>query len=282
MSKLGAVLVTGCGSGIGRATAVSLDKLGWQVFAGVRRVEDGESLRRECSRWLVPLLLDVTEHEQIATAVQTIRTAVGENGLQALINNAGFSADGPLEFFPVDEFRALLEVNTIAPLVVTQAFLPLLRQGHGRVLNISSMAGKFATPFYGPYHASKFALEALSDSWRQELAPHGIPVVLIEPGSIVSEIWEKSARARQARWAEFPPEAEQFYGVRARALHALVERFPPAEVDTAVAVILRALHTRHPRPRYHVGFDALFGLWLARLPDRWRDWLVGKAVSFKF
>src|SRR4051794_39187352 len=176
------VLVTGASTGIGRATAMRLDSSGWRVFAGVRKQDDAESLRAEGSERLVPVILDVTDPEQIAAAAERIG-AESDEGLQGLVNNAGVAVPGPLETIPLDDLRHQLEVNLVAYVAVTQALLPQIRRAAGRVVFLSSIGGRIAFPFAGPYHASKFATEAIGDVFRQELRPWGIEVAIVEPGS---------------------------------------------------------------------------------------------------
>ncbi|HOY82414.1 MAG TPA: SDR family NAD(P)-dependent oxidoreductase, partial [Rhodoglobus sp.] len=174
-----AVLVTGASTGIGRATALALDARGITVFAGVRKPADGDALVA-AGQHIVPLILDVTVAEQIAAAARSI----AESGipLVGLVNNAGIAAAAPLEFIAVDDFRHQLEVNVVGQLAVTQSVLPLLRASKGRIVNITSIGGLISGPMLGPYHASKFALEAMTDTLRIELAPWGIGVAAIEPG----------------------------------------------------------------------------------------------------
>ena len=178
-TRTGAVVVTGASSGIGRACALHLAALGLQVFAGVRRAEDGAALQAASSARLTPMLLDVADETSIRAATDTITAAVGEAGLAGLVNNAGIGVAGPLEFLPLAEFRTQLEVNVTGQLAVTQALLPLLRQGRGRIVNMGSIGGRIAAPFVGPYSASKFALEALTDALRMELRPWGLHVAIV-------------------------------------------------------------------------------------------------------
>jgi NAD(P)-dependent dehydrogenase (short-subunit alcohol dehydrogenase family) len=183
------VVVTGTSTGIGRATALHLDRLGYRVFAGVRRAEDAVRLRSEGSERLAPVLLDVTDIGSIEAAAKTVSAEVGERGLAGLVNNAGIVTGGPLEFVPLDELRRQLEVNTVGPVAVIQHFLPLVRRGRGRVVFVSSIGGRFSQPIVGPYCASKFALEALADALRMEVAPSGIHVSLVEPGAVKTMIF---------------------------------------------------------------------------------------------
>src|SRR3990172_8450526 len=183
------VVITGASTGIGEACALRLDKLGWRVFARVRKEADAERLKNEGSERLTPAFIDVTDEGSIMKAEETVRAVVGEAGLAGLGDNAGVGIHGPLEFLPIEDLRRQLEVNTIGQIAVTQAFLPLIRKGRGRIVNIGSIGGKMATPFLGPYAASKFAMEALTDSLRQELRPWDIHVAIVEPGSIATPIW---------------------------------------------------------------------------------------------
>ncbi len=292
-----AVVISGASKGIGRAIALDLAARGWLVFAGVRQAADGDALCQASSRQassgqassrpassgkIVPLLFDVTQPAQIQVAAATVEAARGAEGVQGLINNAGIAVAAPLEFIPLGELRHQLEVNVVGQVGVTQALLPLLRCGQGRIINISSMAGRVAGPWTGPYHASKFALEALTDSLRQELAPWQIAVISVAPGVIATPIWQHSlARARQLL-SHLPARASELYGRQldkriARAERNLSRGGSPQRVAT---VVHGALTARRPRTRYVVGIDANIAIHLlARLPDRWRDWVIARQLS---
>ena len=271
-----AVLVTGASTGIGRATALLLDAQGWTVFAGVRRREDGEALTSAASDRLVPLMLDVTEPRQIDAAAK----AIGERGipLKGLVNNAGIASAAPLEFVPIEAFRHQLEVNVVGQLAVTKAVLPLLRAATGRIVNVSSIGGLIAGQMLGPYNASKFALEALTHTLRQELAPWGIEAIAIEPGQIATPIWSTSAASADRMLGPVLPQVTSLYGSQLRGAGRMAERaarngLPP---EVVARVISRALTVKRPRTRYPVGTDAKLGAALvARLPDRVRDRLLG-------
>jgi len=271
-----AVVITGASSGIGRACALHLDQLGFQVFAGVRREIDGNALAQQASRRFKAILFDVTSREAIAGAVAYVSAQVGDRGLAGLVNNAGIAVAAPLEFIPLGELRRQLEVNVVGQMAVTQAFLPLIRQGKGRIVNMSSISGLVATPFLGPYAASKFALEALSDALRRELSPWGIHVALVEPGRIKTPIWEKSLRAADQIAAQLPPGAIRKYGVamdenRRRA----GKKTKGAPVEAVARAVVHALTAERPKIRYLVGVDARLGALLARwLPARILDWLI--------
>jgi len=280
MKGLGAVVVTGASKGIGRACALHLDRLGFQVFAGVRRDEDGQALRREASDRLVPVLLDVTDAASIEDAEGRVAEAVGATGLAGLVNNAGVAVAGPLEFLPLSELRRQLEVNVIGQIAVTQAMLPHLRRSRGRVVNIGSISGKSSLPFTGAYGASKHALEALTDALRVELMPWGIEVSIVEPGVIATPIWQTSIRAAEAVMQDYPPEAHEYYGAAIEKVRAGVAANgetgrPPEDVARVVA---HALTARRPRTRYLVGRDAKVRLLLEKLPDRLRDRLIASRL----
>jgi NAD(P)-dependent dehydrogenase (short-subunit alcohol dehydrogenase family) len=272
----GVVLVTGASTGIGEATAFHLRELGFDPVAGVRREEDAERLEGQGLR---TVRLDVTDEAQIAAA----REAVGDGALAGLVNNAGVAVAAPLEFVPLDELRRQLEVNLIGQVAVMQAFLPALRRAGGRIVNVSSIGGRVALPLLAPYNASKFALEAVSDSLRRELRPQGVDVIVIEPGGIKTPIWKKGNELADELTAQMPPEAERLYGrlisdVRRETVKIERERgLPPRAV---AEVIGKALTADRPRARYVVGSDAKVRAQLARLlPDRAMDRLIGRALG---
>ena len=275
---LKSAVVTGASSGIGRASALTLDSRGWRVFAGVRRDADAQALRDLASERLTPLLLDVTSHESVAAAAKTIESMLGSSsgggGLDGLVNNAGVSLSGPLEFIPLDDLRQQLEVNVVGQIAVTQSLLGALRRGRGRIVFIGSMGGYVSNPFQGPYSASKYALEALNDSLRRELAGWGIEVSIVQPGSIATEIWRKGTAQARDSLARLPDEGRTLYGAMGERMLEAVDQtigraIPPEKVADAVA---HALTARRPRTRYRVGTDAKLVRalsWL--LPDRAMD-----------
>ena len=208
---LRSIVVTGASSGIGEAIALDLAAHGFRIFAGVRRAEDGTRLVQRGGGTINPLLLDVTDAKTLAAASAEIGERTGGLGLYGLVNNAGIAAFGPLEYMPLEHLRALLDVNVVGPLASIQALLPHLRKGRGRIVNISSISGRISSPFLGAYAASKFALEALTDALRMELAPWRIPVAMVAPGNIATPIWSKSLAAAQQLISELPPEAHALY-----------------------------------------------------------------------
>jgi len=264
------VVITGASTGIGRACALHLDGLGWQVFAGVRKDADGEALKAEASERLTPILLDVTDAESIRAARAAVEDAVQATGLTGLVNNAGVAYGGPIEYLDLAELREAFEVNFFGLVAVTQALLPLLRAGHGRIVNMSSMSGLVASPFLSPYSTSKFAVEALSDALRVELAPWDLHVAVIEPGAIRTAIWTKGADTIQRIIDQAPPEGLKLYGDIAEATKRGLRPHgvPPREVARAVE---QALTAARPKTRYLVGADARIAAAFRRSPDRIRD-----------
>lgn len=207
-----AVVVTGASTGIGAACALDCAGRGMTVFAGVRDPRAGEALAAKGGPSLIPITLDVTDEPSITRSVEMVQLVVGEGGLGGLVNNAGIVIASPLELIPLSQLRKQLEVNVIGQIAVTQAFLPLLRRGRGRIVNMGSIAGRGTIPLLGPYSASKFALEALTDALRMELQPWGIQVSIIEPGAIATPLWEKSAKTAEDFEASASEEAKALYG----------------------------------------------------------------------
>lgn len=273
-----AFLVTGASSGIGRATALLLDRNGFQVFAGVRRREHGEALRQRASERLTPILLDVTDPRSIEAAVKSVSDALTGRALAGLVNNAGIDIAGPLETSSVAEARLQFEVNVIGLLAVTQAFLPMLRQSRGRIVNIGSILGRLAIPFMGAYSASKFALEGLTDAFRIELRPWGIHVSLIEPGTVATPLWSKNHLLAGMN-EERVDAAGKLYATANAAAHAAFTKLGQSGIspDRVAAKVFEALTAPNPKPRYLVGREAKALSWLAALvPDRIRDRMLMK------
>lgn len=278
MSK-GYILVTGTSSGIGEACTRHLAGLGYNVFAGVRKQEDAE---RIAGPRVEPVMIDIADDSSVAAAAAYIREAASTMGLAGLVNNAGIAVAGPLEFIPVDEFGRQLDINVTGALRTTQALLPLLRQARGRIVNISSIGGRVAIPMVGPYNASKFALEGLSDALRRELRPWGIHVALIEPGAVATPIWDKSAERADELQRDASPEVRERYGevmdaVRRQSQKNRTEGVPPQDVAEAVA---HALTADKPKTRYLVGRDAKIRASVAKVvPDRLMDAAISRALG---
>lgn len=274
------VVISGASTGIGHATALLLDRRGYQVFAGVRKAADAERLRGEASARMRVLTLDITRPEQIAAARATVDEAVGERGLTCLINNAGVCVAGPVEFLPLDELRRQLEVNLIGHVAMTQAFLPAVRRGHGRIINVASANGRFAFPCFGAYAASKFGVEGISDSLRRELRSSGIPVIVIEPGTVEAAIWDRTGEATVERQNQIASTEKELYGELGRRMDVLMNKgrrcaFQP---EAIAAIMLKALEARRPRARYRGGPGSKMAVLGSRLPEAISDWFVDQVI----
>jgi NAD(P)-dependent dehydrogenase (short-subunit alcohol dehydrogenase family) len=254
------VLVTGASSGIGRATVARLAAGGYHVYAGIRRPADGAALQQAAreaaaSGEVTSLLLDVTDQAQIAAAAETVAGHVGAAGLAGLVNNAGIGGFSPLELTDAGDLRRLLEVNVTGQLVVTQAFLPLLRRARGRIVMVGSIGARFTPPFTGPLAASKSALTTMAEALRQELAPWSIRVVVIEPGSIRTDAVGKlrSDAAQLISQADPGQRAlyEDSFQAMVTAFIALHDKGSPP--DVVAKAIARALAVPRPRARYLAG-----------------------------
>jgi len=266
------VVVTGASSGIGRACAVRLVGAGWRVLGGVRTAQDAESLREQ---GVEALELDVTDASQIAAAADTVGAR-----LDGLVDNAGIAIAAPLELVPLDELRHQLEVNVVGQVAVTQALLPALRRGRGRIVLMGSIGGRSALPFLGPYAASKHALEAVADALRVELRPWGIHVSIVEPASIATAIWHKGAERADELSRNVPPEGVALYADRVAAFRSIaLARGPGADPVAVAKAVEHALTASRPRARYLVGRDAHLRSWVERLPTPLRDRVLTRALT---
>jgi NAD(P)-dependent dehydrogenase (short-subunit alcohol dehydrogenase family) len=242
------VLVTGTSSGIGRATVERLAGDGWRVFAGTR--DGAAKATRSGAGEVVPLALDVTDADQMAAAVETISSHAG-GVLHGVVHNAGIPIGGALEEVEADQLRRIFEVNVIAPVLLTQQLLPLLRRERGRVVIVGSLGGRVAFPFAGPYHATKYALEAIADSLRLELRPQGVGVALVEPGTIQTPIWAKAQEQVEAQRRGLTGEARDLYDERLTAFQEKLRSADrngedPAKVADKIADALEGDGTRYP------------------------------------
>ena len=281
-NRSGAILVTGASTGIGRAAALFLDRKGYRVFAGVRKQADAKSLAGDASDRLAPVTIDVTKQPSITSAKGKIQAAVGKQGLVGLVNNAGVGGGGPIETMPIEDLRNVLEVNVVGQVAVTQAFLPLIRRAKGTVVFIASIGGRVASPFLSPYNASKFGVEAVGESLRHEVRPWEIDVVVVEPGSIDTDIWAKGAEIMRDRVAKMPAEARRLYGKQMERFGELLQEtasrgIPPEKV---AKVIHKAIHSENPRHRFLVGADAKIAARLkGTLPDRTFARIAGRQIK---
>ena len=277
------VVVTGSSTGIGWAIAKVLIAKGFRVFGSVRKTEDGERLKKEFGPNFVPLYFDVTDAAAVAKGADQVATALGGEMLFGLVNNAGIAVAGPLLYVKMDEFRHQIEVNLTAQLIVTQAFAPLLgadRSRHGepgRIVMISSVGGRNASPFVGPYNASKFGLEGLSESLRRELMLFGIDVIIVAPGSVATPIWDKAEQLDLAQY-DNTPYMKPLANLRDFMLALGRKGFPPEKLGEAVYV---ALTTAKPKTRYQVSPQPLLDFLQVALPKRLVDRLVARQVGLK-
>ena len=235
---------------------------GWDVLAGVRRVQDGESLTKEQPAQITPVLLNITDQDSIAG----LDAALPQN-LDAVVNNAGVVVSGPLEAITPSELRRQLEVNVVGQMTVTQAVLPRLRASRGRVVFLSSVSGRVATPATGAYGASKFALEGMADALRMELSPWGIRVILIEPAQTDTDLWRGADKQADEVAASLSPEHRELYAQHIAGIRKAIPRSQrmAAPADGVAGAIEKALTQRRPRARYVVGTRAKVQALLAQL-----------------
>ena len=264
------VLVTGASRGIGRATAERLVSLGWEVFAGVRSPGDAPA-------GTTPVVVDVTDDAQVAALADALPAR-----LDAVVNNAGVVVAGPVEALTADELRRQLDINVVGQVAVTKAVLPKLRAAGGRIVFVSSVSGRISTPMTGAYTASKFALEAIGDAMRVELRPWGIPVSLVEPGAIDTDMWQTAPEMIEETNARMAPEYQELYGGHVDGMRKTVrfiqKQASPAK--TVVAAIEKALTAEKPKARYVVGVDSKAQLAArAILPTRAFDAIIARGTG---
>jgi NAD(P)-dependent dehydrogenase (short-subunit alcohol dehydrogenase family) len=272
-----AIVVTGVSTGIGHGLAQALCREGYKVFGTLRDPGQVDGISTACGTNFVPLLLDVTDRDAIAKAAATVEAEVGPHGLFGLVNNAGICDPGPLAVQSTERFAKHFDVNVTGTLSMCQAFLPLLRRCDagrpGRIVNMSSMSGKIAYPFMGAYAASKHALEALSDSLRRELLVYGVDVIVIEPGSIDTPIWDKSAHISTSF-------TDTDYAPLFQYVNLADNRKNAQPVSAVADKVLTALTARRPRARYALPDKWLLYWILPRLlPDRILDRLIDRALG---
>ena len=271
------VVITGASTGIGKATALHLDKVGYRVFAGVRKDADGQALAEGASEKLTPILLDVTDDESIETAVTTV-TGATAGELSGLVNNAGLSLNGPLELVAVPDIRKLMDVNVIGLLAVTKTFLPLLRKGKGRIVNISSGHGLLAVPDKSAYAASKFAVQAISDSLRVELRPFGVSVSCLAVGKVDTAVLGKIVADRNRMIRAADPEIVELYSPLIEFFDREVKDLPGIAPQEVGRVVAEALMAAKPKAYYQIGPGARKMRNLARLTVGLRDRLLYNAI----
>lgn len=275
------VVVTGVSTGIGHGAAHVLVAEGFRVFGSVRKAEDGARLLRELGTNFHPLHFDVTDDKAIQQAAGEVERLLEGRSLSGLVNNAGIAVPGPLLYLRPDEIRHQLDVNVVGQIVVTQAFAPLLAargdSRPGRIVMISSVGGRIATPFMGPYSASKFAMEALSDSLRRELMPMGIDVIVIAPGAVATAIWDKAEALDVSRYGN-TPYAEALTRLKKEAIDGGRKGLSEETLGRAV---FRALTVARPKARYVVTPDRLQYLMGISLPKRVLDRVVAGRLGLQ-
>jgi len=271
------VVVTGSSTGIGWGISKVLIKKGIRVFGSVRKQADADRLQAEFGTNFVPLMFDVTDSRAVIEAAKKTSEMLEGWPLLGLVNNAGIAVSGPLLYLDIDEFRHQLEVNVTGQLIVTQAFAPLLTShtdrdaSAGRIVMISSVGGKNASPFVGPYNASKFALEGFSESLRRELMLLGIDVIVVAPGAVATPIWDKAEQVDVTRYAN-TPYAAPLNAVRDYMLTSGRKGLKPEKLGQAG---LNALTTRKPKTRYIVTPEPLQNFLVNNLPKRMVDRMIG-------
>jgi len=277
------VVVTGASTGIGHACVKVLLGQGIRVFGSVRKQADADRLKSEFGANFTPLIFDVTNQAAVRQGASLVEKALGGDTLFGLVNNAGIAVAGPLLYLGLDEMRQQMEVNLISQLSVTQAFAPLLgadrsRKGEpGRIVMMSSIGGKNAFPFMGPYSASKFALEGLSESLRRELMIFGIDVILIRPGAVATPIWDKADEIDPAQFAN-TPYATSLEKIKKMMLAQGRSGYPPERIGRAV---LKALTARRPKTAYTENPAKAQGIAVRLLPKRVLDAAVASQLGLK-
>ena len=277
------VVVTGSSTGIGWGCTKVLIQKGFRVFGSVRKQADADRLTKEFGTKFVPLLFDVTDASAVGKAADQVATALGNDTLDGLVNNAGIAVAGPLLYLDVDEFRNQLEVNLTGQLIVIQAFAPLLgadtsRKGKpGRIVNITSVGGRNANPFMGPYNTSKFGFEGFSESLRREMMIFGIDVIVVAPGAVATPIWEKADQIDTTRY-DNTPYGPAMTTIKKYMLELGRSGFPPEKIGK---VVWRALTLKHPKVHYTVSPQGLQDFITGALPKRTVDNIIAGRLGLK-
>ena len=272
-----AVLITGTSTGIGYATAIYLDKAGYKVFASVRKEADKQKLMITASSNLIPVIMDVCDEEAVKIAYHQIKKQA-EGYTFSLVNNAGVSLNGPLELLPFSDIKMLLNVNVRGLLSVTKTFLPLIRNTKGRIVNISSGHGLLAIPDKSVYAASKFAVQAISDSLRVELKPFGVKVSNIVVGKINTNVLDKILDDRKKMINQAEPETAKLYSTQMEYFDREVKNLPGIEAVEVAKVIADAVSNVKTKAQYLVGPGAKKMKMLACFPQAIRDNMLYKAI----
>lgn len=272
-----AVLITGASTGIGHATALYLDKIGMKVYAGVRKESDKQKLEQEASSSLSPVILDVCNQEMVKAAFDKISKELGEASL-SLVNNAGLSINGPLELVSFSDIKKVLDVNIFGLLTATKTFLPLIRSTQGRLVNISSGHGLLAIPDKSVYAASKFAVQAISDSLRLELRPFGVSVSNIVVGKVNTSVLGKIIDDRSEMLLHANPDVAKLYHTQIEYFDREVKNLPGIDAIHVAKTISVALIDAKPKAQYLVGPGAKKMKVLSRFPQNMRDNMLYKTI----
>jgi len=275
------ILVTGASTGIGYTSTQHLLEKGFFVFGSVRNQKDAERLESDFGKNFKALIFDVTDGDSIIATVPMVSEIVGNNGLTALVNNAGIVVSGPMQHVPIEKLDYQLNVNVLGVMRVTQAFLPLLGAEEnssippGRIIQMSSVSGKISAPFLGPYAASKYALEAISDALRRELFIFGIKVIILEPGPIKTPIWKKALATDQGDYQDTA------YGNILQKRSKSIQKteagaIPPEEV---AKIVYKSIVTKNPKTRYIIAKKAWTFKIFDKIPDKWLDKAVTKNMK---
>ncbi len=272
-----AILITGASSGIGKACALHLEKLGFIIYAGVRKEKDFNFYKSYKPSKILPIFLDVRKSEDILNAFNNIASSGLE--LYALVNNAGISIGGPIELLPMHQVEELISINIIGVLRVTKVFIPLLRKSRGRIINIGSIAGRISVPGLCAYSSSKSALIGFSNSMRLELQRFGIAVSLIEPGIINTPIWEKGLNLANKSINQISKELIEIYKPIIYFLQRIATTPFKADVKKVAVIVAKAITSKRPRRRYLVGIDAKLLTFIDLLPRSVSDWSTIKLLD---
>ena len=280
------ILVSGASTGIGYSIVRRLATKGVPVFAGVRKSTDADRLKSELGPNVHPLILEVTQDASVSLARAEVDRVLSSSGgiLYGLVNNAGIVVGGPLEAIAPSHFLDQFNVNVVGVHRLTQAFASAIRASRGRIVNIGSDSGLMAVPFMGPYCASKFAIEAYSDSLRMELSPLGVQVCIVEPGNTQTPIWDKSLGAAESNFATNSEEVRSSYAVEISQMIVAARKLEKnaGSVDLVVNAVEHALLAARPKTRYLIGSDAKLSKFLNRfVPDRIRDRLIRSQMGLK-
>ena len=275
------VVITGASTGIGAASAKLLLDRGFRVFGSVRKQADADRLTGVLGVNFIPLLFDVTDEAAVKAAAMKVRAALGDETLAGLVNNAGIAIAGPVLELPVEQFRKQMDINVIGPIIATQAFGPLLgvdpqlKGAKGRIVMISSVAGRSGNPMTPAYAASKHAIEGLSESLRRELMLFGIDVIIIAPGAVKTPIWGKADELDMSVYKNSPYLAAMGK-VRDFTKHLSQIGLPPERIAERVA---EALTSPNPKVRYQITPDPMRHLITGMLPKRTVDRMIAKRLG---